>query len=72
VLPFVPPAKPKMSSLLTGARPAEHFAPRDPVQQTTGVRQDPPDVHKVAVADDPSLPAGMNPLDWQPFSNVLK
>ena len=53
--------------------PADHFAPRDPVQRTTGVRQNPPDVHKVAVADDPSLPAGLNqPLGWQPFANVPK
>ena len=72
VLPFVPPAQPKMSALLTDAQPAAYFALHDPPQATTGVRQDPPANEQASVPDDPSLPLGINPLDWQPFSNVPK
>lgn len=67
MLPFVPPAKPKVSALLTDAQPASHFALHDPPQATTGVRQDPPANEQASVPDDPSLPLGINPLDWQPF-----
>lgn len=66
VAPFVPPARPKVSSLLTGHKPADHFAPRDPVQRTTGVRQDPPANEQQSVPADGTL--GLGPgLGWQPF-----
>lgn len=56
-----------MAALLTGSRPADHFAPRDPVQQTTGVRQDPPADEQASVPADGTM--GLGPgLGWQPFS----
>jgi hypothetical protein len=66
--PFIPPAKPRTSPLLGAKAPADHFAPRDPVQQTTGVRADPPANPQASVAADPSQPAGMNPLGWLPYT----
>ena len=69
MLPFVPPAQPKMSALLTDAQPAAYFALHDPPQATTGVRQDPPPNEQQSMPDDPSMPMGLNqPLGWSPFS----
>ena len=64
--PFVPPAKPRTPGLLGSRTPADHFAPRDPVQRTAGVRQNPPAARSRSVPADGTLPMAQ-PLDWQPF-----
>ena len=53
--------------VLTAKKPADHFAPRDPVQATTGVRQNPPANRQAVVPADGTMQLPQ-PLDWQPFN----
>jgi hypothetical protein len=51
-------AKPKTAAPVTGARPSDHFTPKDPPTATVGVRSNPPAGASRSVAADAVMSPG--------------